>query len=329
MSMNKIVTFLLLIALATLSSAEAVVVNSAVYDCRVYDNKIECFSLISINVGDEVDSFYFYSPVSVELITRGLEIERVDSGIYVKGLKKGESKSIILKSRGEFQGNDVEVPTFTFPYKVERTLIAVNGARDKLVWNVDFPAYSLDGGDKVLIGSDVTDEDINQMDYNFEDLRKSLSRQTKLPDYRIYLNEIQANESIGVKIWIGKSYQYYLPNTLMVILICIALFLVIYFILTRKFFVSEREKPVTPVEEERPEWESLKAGYEETLDSLKGDEHIIYKEIFDSRGEILQRKLPEKTGFSKAKVSRILDRLEQKGLIERRSYGVTNRVVLK
>jgi len=326
--MNRIVTFWFLIALATLSAAEPVVVKSVVYDCRVYDNKIECFSLISINSDEGIGEFYFHSTAEIELITQGLEIERVDNRIHVKGLKGGEAESIILKSKSEFQGNDVEVPTFTFPYRVERTLMTVNGARDKLVWNVDFPAYSLDGGDKILLGSDVSDEDINQMNNNFEDLRGLVSRQIKLPDYRIYLNEIQANESIGARIWVGKSYQYYLPNTLIVILICVVLFLVVYFISTRKFFVSE-EKPVIPVEEERPEWDSLKAGYEKTLNSLKGDECTIYKEIFDSKGEILQRELPERTGFSKAKVTRILDRLEDKNLVERKSYGVTNKVVLK
>lgn len=328
---NRTPTLLLLLALITLSSAEQIIVNSVVYDCKVYDNNIECFSLISIKRGAEIDNFHFYSPVNIELITENLEIEKVNNSVYIKGLslKNGENISIILKFRNEFQGNDVKLSTFTFPYKVERTLIAVNGARDKLVWTVGFPAYSLDGGNKVLIRSDVTDEDINQMNYNFESLRKSLSKQVKLPEYRIYLNEIQANENIAVKIWAGKSYQYYLPNTLTVILISGFLFLIVYLILSRKFFISESEKPVIPIEEERPNWEDLKAGYEDTLNTLKDDEYIIYKEIFDSRGEILQRNLPEKTGFSKAKVTRVLDRLDQKKLIERRSYGITNKVVLK
>ncbi len=331
MLMNRLPAILLLIALATLSSAGPIIVNSVVYDCRIYDNNIECFSLISINAEDEIDGLYLYFPVGIELITKDLEIEQIDSKIYIKNLnlKKGEAKSIILKSKADFQGSDVEILTFTFPYKVERTLIAINGARDKLVWNVGFPAYSLDGENKVLIGNDITDEDINQMNYNFEGLRKSLSKQVKLPEYRIYLNEIQANENIAVKIWAGKSYQYYLPNTLTVILISISLFLIVYLILSRKFFISESEKPVIPIEEERPNWEDLKAGYEKTLNTLKDDEYIIYKEIFDSRGEILQRNLPEKTGFSKAGVTRTLDRLEQKKLLERRSYGVTNKVVLK
>jgi uncharacterized membrane protein len=44
---------------------------------------------------------------------------------------------------------------------------------------------------------------------------------------------------------------------------------------------------------------------------------------------IFQGELIEKLGFGKAKVSRILDRLENKDLIERKRRGMTNVVVLK
>lgn len=55
------------------------------------------------------------------------------------------------------------------------------------------------------------------------------------------------------------------------------------------------------------------------------DERRVYDLVLED--EVLQKDLPEATGFSKAKVSRVLDRLERKGLIVRVSHGMTNRIV--
>jgi uncharacterized membrane protein len=61
---------------------------------------------------------------------------------------------------------------------------------------------------------------------------------------------------------------------------------------------------------------------------LDGDKRRIFKEIVEAKGEILQSELHTKTGFSKAKITRILDYLEIKGLIVRKSHGMTNKIVL-
>jgi uncharacterized membrane protein len=63
--------------------------------------------------------------------------------------------------------------------------------------------------------------------------------------------------------------------------------------------------------------------------TLKGDERKICEIIKDAGGAIFQSELVEKTGFSKVKVSRILDKLEGKGLVERRRRGMSNLVLLK
>ncbi len=65
------------------------------------------------------------------------------------------------------------------------------------------------------------------------------------------------------------------------------------------------------------------------IKSLKGDEKQIYNMIADSDGSMFQNDLVQKTGFSKVKVSRILDRLEMKGIVERRRRGMSNIVVIK
>lgn len=67
----------------------------------------------------------------------------------------------------------------------------------------------------------------------------------------------------------------------------------------------------------------------EIIKNLSEEEKKIYNLILDCDGSIFQGELIRKTGFSKVKVSRILDKLEIKGLIERRRRGMSNLVVVK
>lgn len=64
------------------------------------------------------------------------------------------------------------------------------------------------------------------------------------------------------------------------------------------------------------------------LSGLRKEDKQVFEIVRDSE-TIFQADLIEKIGFGKAKVSRILDRLENKGLIERKRRGMTNVVVLK
>jgi uncharacterized membrane protein len=61
---------------------------------------------------------------------------------------------------------------------------------------------------------------------------------------------------------------------------------------------------------------------------LDGDKRKVFGEVVEAGGEILQSELPTRTGFSKAKITRILDYLERKGLIIRKSHGMTNKVII-
>jgi len=62
---------------------------------------------------------------------------------------------------------------------------------------------------------------------------------------------------------------------------------------------------------------------------LDKDEKIIAKVVEEADGTIFQSDLVEKSKFSKVKVSRILDKLEGRQIIERKRRGMTNVVVLK
>ena len=75
--------------------------------------------------------------------------------------------------------------------------------------------------------------------------------------------------------------------------------------------------------------EERKKRWKEIVKTLKEDEQKIYRAIIEAGGIIEQSKLPEKTGLSKSSVSRTLDLLESKGLVERKRRGMGNIVLLK
>jgi len=67
---------------------------------------------------------------------------------------------------------------------------------------------------------------------------------------------------------------------------------------------------------------------EQVLAFLAGDEKALYRRIVASGGAVLQKDLVGAGGFSGSKLTRLLDRLESKGLVTRERFGMTNRVRL-
>jgi uncharacterized membrane protein len=67
---------------------------------------------------------------------------------------------------------------------------------------------------------------------------------------------------------------------------------------------------------------------ERDLDMLGEDERRLYDMIVDRGGEVLQRDIVASGEFSKAKVTRLLDKLEGRELLKRERHGMTNRVKL-
>ncbi len=74
--------------------------------------------------------------------------------------------------------------------------------------------------------------------------------------------------------------------------------------------------------------EAKKQKKEINTSDLKPEEKKVL-ELIQKNKAIFQAELIEKTEFGKAKVTRILDRLEGRGFIERKRRGMTNVVVLK
>ncbi len=63
--------------------------------------------------------------------------------------------------------------------------------------------------------------------------------------------------------------------------------------------------------------------------NLDKEEKNIYDLIAGNQGSIFQSEIVKKTGWSKVRVTRFLDKLEGKGIIERRRRGMTNVIILK
>lgn len=68
--------------------------------------------------------------------------------------------------------------------------------------------------------------------------------------------------------------------------------------------------------------------WQETLDGLANNQATIYELLIEADGELPQRTLVEETDLSKATVSRTLDKLEHRGLVERTRDGLGNTVRL-
>ena len=64
------------------------------------------------------------------------------------------------------------------------------------------------------------------------------------------------------------------------------------------------------------------------MSTLNKEEKQIFNLVAENKA-VFQADLIEKTGISKVRMSRIIDRLEGNGLVERKRRGLTNVVVLK
>ena len=65
-----------------------------------------------------------------------------------------------------------------------------------------------------------------------------------------------------------------------------------------------------------------------SINMLEGDVKNVYMYLLEKQ-ECLQKDLIYELQLPKAKVTRILDKLSQKGLVKRISYGKTNKIVIE
>ena len=80
---------------------------------------------------------------------------------------------------------------------------------------------------------------------------------------------------------------------------------------------------------EHEQYESGKEFKQVDISKLSHDEKKVYENIKSKQGSAYQSDLIKETGFTKVKITRILDKLESAGILERKRRGMTNIIVLK
>lgn len=109
------------------------------------------------------------------------------------------------------------------------------------------------------------------------------------------------------------NQQTYLALGVVGLLVIVSLVLI--------FSKPQKEIILKKVKERRPKKKIDTTG-------LKPEEKQVLSLVKENKA-IFQADLIEKTGFGKAKMTRIIDRLEGRGFVERKRRGMTNVVVLK
>ena len=83
--------------------------------------------------------------------------------------------------------------------------------------------------------------------------------------------------------------------------------------------------PESPPSTAAPSSSAVESAVVKLLDE---DERLLYTRLRDAGGAVLQKDVVAWGTFSAAKVTRLLDRLEAKGLVVRERHGMTNRIRL-
>jgi len=130
----------------------------------------------------------------------------------------------------------------------------------------------------------------------------------------------ECSHGLSCPMWGTIDFQTNVAIGLMAIVIGIGLYLV---------FFSKDEMVIKRITERLDIKRPTKETYGKVLKTLQGDERLVLEKVIEAEGSIFQSDLVDRTGLGKVKVSRILDKLEGKGLVETKTRGITNVVLLK
>ncbi len=118
-------------------------------------------------------------------------------------------------------------------------------------------------------------------------------------------------------MWASIRFQTTVSLAIMTAILLIGLYFVVF---------GERQQQKREAEEAR---KFSTERYEALKKTLSKAEDDLMKRVVAADGTIFQSALGEQTGMTKVKVTRLLDKLEGRGLIERKRRGMTNVVIIK
>ena len=130
-------------------------------------------------------------------------------------------------------------------------------------------------------------------------------------------------ENIGLTCSHGPTCEMYTDlkvQTWISLIIVGVIFIIGLFLI----FAKESEKIIL-----KTKTRTVKEKRKINLENLDSEEKKIVKILQEENGAIFQRTLMEKLGIGKVGMTRILDKLETKQVIERKRRGMNNIVVLK
>jgi uncharacterized membrane protein len=123
-------------------------------------------------------------------------------------------------------------------------------------------------------------------------------------------------------MWDSISFQTNISLILMVAIIGLGVY--IAFFSGEIKIVEKIIRKTIRVKEGKP-----KKNYIALMEELDDEERSVLQKVIDSNGTIFQSQIVDELGFPKAKITRILDKLEGRSLVERRRRGMTNVIILK
>ena len=124
-------------------------------------------------------------------------------------------------------------------------------------------------------------------------------------------------------MWGTIEFQTNMSVAIMAFVVIIGIYLI---------FFGREERVITKVRKIKEQIEPRRinrGNYRKIMGEMESGERLVFGKIVDSNGAIYQSELVNQSAMSKVKVTRILDRLEGRGLIERKRRGMTNVVILK
>lgn len=123
-------------------------------------------------------------------------------------------------------------------------------------------------------------------------------------------------------MWGTIDFQTNVGIVLMAVIIGIGVYLVFF---GKDVEIVERIiRKTVKVSEKKPAKD-----YSVVMKDLDKQEKEVLQKVIDADGTIFQSQIVEDLDYPKAKITRLLDKLEGKGLVERRRRGMTNVIVLK
>ncbi|MCL4447334.1 MAG: MarR family transcriptional regulator [Thermoplasmatales archaeon] len=123
-----------------------------------------------------------------------------------------------------------------------------------------------------------------------------------------------------------RPYSYYIIGAISASAVLLVVSLVFLFRNMESISYEAADRKVVQNEIIRTE---LAQSEDVVMKYLDEGEKEIYSLLLDAGGTLLQRDITSVKGYSKATITRILNRLESKGAIERMRHGTTNQIVLK